>query len=144
MEIVDLDPSEVLAALPEEHRVDMEALDALIRSALPDRVRTVWQGKMWGGTDQTILGYGDIRQPRPKGPDVEWFLVGLARQKQHASIYVNAAEDGQYLGQRFADRLGKVKIGSASIGIRSLDGVDTDVLVELLRRADELTPPDPS
>ena len=98
----------------------------------------------WGGTEQTIIGYGDIRQPRPRGDEVEWFLVGLARQKNNFSIYLNAVEDGAYLGKQFADRLGKVKVGAASIGFRHLAAVDLDVLTEMLEYADSITPPDPA
>jgi hypothetical protein len=102
----------------------------------------VWEGTFWGGTEQRILGYGDIVQPRPRGESVEWFLVGLARQTKTYSLYVNAVEDGAYLLSGYADRLGKVKVGSASVGFRSLDDVDREGLTELLTRAHELTPPD--
>ncbi|MEO1065048.1 MAG: DUF1801 domain-containing protein [Actinomycetota bacterium] len=144
MEIVPTPVDEFLAGFDEDDRATMTTLDEVIVAALPGRRRVLWEGVFWGGTEQSIIGYGDIVQPRPKGPDVEWFLVGLARQKQHVSIYVNAVEDGQYLGQRYADRLGSVKIGSASIGIRRLDRVDLEALRELLALAHELAPPDRS
>ena len=150
MERVDTDPDDFLEAFADESvRTTMQRLDQIIRAALPGRNRTLWEGVFWGGTDQSILGYGDIVQPRPKGETVEWFLVGLARQKDSYSLYVNAVEDGAYIGQGYADRLraagvakSRVKIGSASIGFGSLDDVDVEVLAELLGRADELTPPD--
>ena len=56
---------------------------------------------------------------------------------------MNAVADGAYLGKQYADRLGKVKLGSASIGFRHLEAVDLDVLAELLTQADSITPPDP-
>lgn len=93
---------------------ELMALDALIVDARPGISRTLWRGNMWGGTDQAIVGYGLIRQPRPRGKEVEWFLVGLAEQKRHLSLNVNAAESGQYLVQRYGDSLGKVKIGAAA------------------------------
>ncbi len=149
MERTDTDPDDFLDELDEEARNTMHRLDGLVRSAMPGRSRTLWQGVFWGGTDQTIIGYGDIVQERPRGDDVEWFLVGLARQSDHYSFYVNAVEDGRYLGQLFEERLrapgvakSRVKIGSASIGFRSMDDLDQTTLRDLLRRADELTPPD--
>ena len=150
MERVDTDPDDYLNELADERvRNTMHRLDGLVRSAMPDRSRTLWQGVFWGGTDQTIIGYGDIVQERPRGDDVEWFLVGLARQKDTYSFYVNAVEDGRYLGQVFGDRLrapgvakSRVKIGSASIGFRSIDDIDQTTLGSLLVRAHELTPPD--
>lgn len=44
----------------------------------------------WGGTDQSIMGYGATVQPRRRGADAERFLVGLARQEEYLSRYVNA------------------------------------------------------
>jgi hypothetical protein len=70
---------------------------------------------------------------------VEWFAVGLARQKRHYSLYVNAVEDGRYLGQAYAGRLGKVKLGAASVGFRRLEDVDLDGLRALLEHAGRLT-----
>src|SRR5690606_11771355 len=103
------------------------------------RSRTVWDGVFWGGTDQHIIGYGDIVQPRPRGEDVEWFAVGLARQQNHFSIYVNAVDDGQYLLRQYEGRLGKVRRGSARIARRHLADGDRGALRELLSRAAELT-----
>lgn len=139
MEKSDLDPDAYLASLPQDRRGTMTALDALIRDALPGRSRTVWTGTFWGGSEQTIIGYGQITQSRPRGPDVEWFAVGLALQKAYVSLYVNAADGGRYLAQTYAGRLGTVKVGSASVSFRRLEDVDVDALTEMLRRADELT-----
>ncbi len=144
MEIVDIDPSDYINSLDDADRTIMLAVDELITDAMPNRRRVLWRGVFWGGTEQTIIGYGDIRQPRPRGEDVEWFLVGLAKQKQHYSLYVNAVADGAYLGQQYADRLGKVKVGAASLGFRDLEAIDLDVLAELLTEADSITPPDPA
>jgi hypothetical protein len=142
MRKVDTAPDAFLESFPDDVRDTMVELDALIRSCLPGRSRTVWEGVFWGGTEQRILGYGDIVQPRPKGETVEWFLVGLARQTKTYSVYVNAVEDGAYVLSRYADRLGKVKVGSASIAIRSLADVDRDALAELLRHSHGITPSD--
>lgn len=141
MEKSDLDPDAYLASLPADRRGTMTALDALIREALPGRPRTVWTGTFWGGTEQTILGYGAITQSRPRGPDVEWFAVGLALQKAYISLYVNAVDGGRYLTQAYAGRLGAAKVGSASVSFRRLEGVDVGALTEMLRRAGELTGP---
>jgi len=90
---------------------------------------------MWGGTDQTILGCGRYDYVNTSGDEVHWFLIGLANQKSYLSLYVNAVRDGRYLGQVYADRLGKVKVGSASISIRKLADIDLAVLAEMLEEA---------
>jgi hypothetical protein len=143
VEIVDRTPDEYLSSITDEAiRAHMLRLDSVISDAMPGRCRRLWEGIFWGGTEQSIIGYGDLVQPRPRGKTVEWFLVGLARQKKHFSLYVNAVVDGVYLGQHDADRLGNVKVGAASITFTRVDGVDLGALRELLGRADELTPPD--
>ncbi len=143
MQIVDTGPDTYLASLPDEHRDTLTSIDRAIHRALPDRQRVLWQGVFWGGTHQSIIGYGHIDQTSSSGGAVEWFLVGLARQKRHYSIYVNAAVDNAYLAHSYADRLGKVRLGAASIGFRRLEDLDLKVLIELVTEADYLTPPDP-
>ncbi len=142
MRVVDNSPDAYLTSLPDEHRDSMTSLDRTIQRALPDRQRVLWEGVFWGGTHQSIIGYGHIDQTGSSGNTVEWFLVGLARQKKNYSIYVNATADNAYLAHRYADRLGKVKLGAASIGFRRLEDLDLVVLTELVTEADYLTPPD--
>ncbi len=127
-----------LASLPEGVREDMVALDRLVSEAMAGLPRVMWEGTFWGGSDQKIIGYGDLVQKRPKGDDVEWFHVGLAAQKINISLYVNLTEEGEYLGARYGDRLGKVKLGAASIGFRRLESINVAVLEEMLTRAREL------
>lgn len=139
MRKVDLSPDDHIASFPDEIREQYARLDDLISGIFAGRTRTVWEGVFWGGTEQHIIGYGDIVQPRPRGDDVEWFAVGLARQQSHFSIYVNAVDGGQYLLRQYEGRLGKVKLGSASIAIRNLADVDIEALTELVDRAAQLT-----
>jgi len=135
-------PEHLLSSFDDEVNGVMRTLDALIRECMPARSRTVWEGIFWGGTEQRIIGYGTIVQPRPRGADVEWFLVGLARQSASYSLYVNATEDDAYLLKAYGGKLGNVKLGSASIGFTGLADVDIEGLRELLTRAHEVTPPD--
>ncbi len=144
MRIVDTGPDAYLASLPDEHRDTMTTIDRTIHRALSDRRRVLWQGVFWGGTHQSIIGYGRIDHTGASGDTVEWFLVGLARQKRNYSIYVNATADNAYLAHRYADRLGKVKLGAASIGFRRLEDIDLVGLTELVTEASYLTPPDPA
>ncbi|WP_402469140.1 hypothetical protein [Isoptericola aurantiacus] len=114
---------------------DLGRIDVVVRDELPGVSRALWRGVFWGGTEQAIVGYGDIVQPRPRGGDVEWFLLGLARQKRHLSLYVNAVEDGVYLTRLYAERLGRVRVGAASIAFARADDLDMDVLGEMVAHA---------
>ena len=81
MQKTAVDPSQWLAALPENVRSDMQHLDGLIVSHLPEANRDLWEGVFWGGTAQSIIGYGDLVMTQSRGKEVEWFMVGLARRR---------------------------------------------------------------
>lgn len=138
MRITSRNVDTFLTELPEPARADMLALDDLIADIFSNAPRVMWEGVFWGGTEQSIIGYGDMWQPRPKGESVHWFVVGLALQKSGISIYVNAVKDGQYISKSYGTRLGKVKIGAASIGFKELVALDLEVLREMLVEAKAL------
>lgn len=144
MQIVETTPDEYLASLPPEVGAEMAQFDQLISGAMPGRSRLLWEGVFWGGTQQQIIGYGDLVQPRPRGPEVRWFVVGLARQKSGTSVYVNAAAGKGYLLADYKGRLGRVKTGSAVINIASWSDLDVENFTELIGRANELCPPNPA
>lgn len=126
---------EFLAGLPEERLDIARAVHETITSAAPQLEPWLWRGKMWGGTDQTILGYGAYDYVNRSGDDQRWYVVGLANQKSYLSLYVHAVRDGRYLGRVYGDRLGKVELGSASISFRSLEDLDLDVVAEMVADA---------
>jgi hypothetical protein len=135
MERTDTDPDQFIDSLAPETGDDIRRLDRLISEVMADETRTLWEGVFWGGSNQTIIGYGDFSSTDSKGNSVDWFKVGLAAQKRHLSLYVNAADTDGYLVGRYADRLGKVKTGSASISFKSADDIDLGVLRELIQAA---------
>jgi len=139
MQRTDTDPADVIALAPEALREDFATLDARIAEAMAGLPRTVWEGTFWGGTQQRIIGYGEYRYRGRSGAEGDWFIIGLAAQKQYLSLYVSAAEDGEYLVKRHAAGLGKVKAGSANVTFRRLADVDLDALLALVARARELT-----
>jgi hypothetical protein len=135
-------PSAWLAALPVARRGDMQRLDRLLVRIMKGRSRTLWEGVFWGGTEQTIIGYGDLTMTGARGKRVDWFVVGLALQKNYISLYVNVVDGQQYLAEKYRDRLGaKVKTGKASISFASLDVVDIDAVTMVVNEARERTDP---
>lgn len=137
MQKTDRNPDDFLASLPDDVRGDMTALDTLISDVFEDQTRVLWEGVFWGGSEQEIIGYGDLVQKQSKGRVVEWFMVGLALQKNYISLYVNAVEGKQYVAEKYKDSLGKVKAGKSSISFKRLDDVDIDALGRVLRIARE-------
>ena len=131
-------PDEFLASLPKDTRAELVPVDQALASAFAGDERVLWEGPFWGGTQQNIIGYGTYHYRGRSGAEGEWFVVGLAAQKNYYSLYVNAAEDGAYLGERYADRLGTVKAKRANIQFKRASDLELDVLRELATRAREV------
>lgn len=127
-------PDAFIATLPEDQRADIATLDAVIAEEMAGLERVLWEGVLWGGSHQRIIGYGGDRYTNRSGKEVDWYLVGLARQKDHITLYANAVDGGTYLIRDYGPRLGKVKVGSAHATFRRASDVDHGALRELLRR----------
>jgi len=140
MERSETHPDTFIASLPDPPRSDMERVDAVLSKVMKGHSRVLWGGTFWGGTEQSIIGYGDYTYRRSDKKNVEWFIVGLAPQKNYNSIYVNASDEDGYVIQRYADRLGKVKVRSAAITFKKADDLDLAVLEEVVKLArDQMT-----
>jgi len=115
----------------------MKQVDAVLSRVMKGHSRALWGGTFWGGTEQSIIGYGDYTYQRSDKKTVDWFIVGLAAQKNYNSIYVNAADEDGYVIQRHADRLGKVKVRGAVITFKKAEDLDLKVLEEVVTLARE-------
>jgi hypothetical protein len=140
MELTGRNVDEYLAALEGPDADSIRALDAIIAKVFSGVTRELWEGIFWGGTEQQIIGYGHVVIARPKKPTVEWFVVGLARQKNNLSVYVNASQDDKNLIQHYKGRLGKVKMGAAALNFASIDSLELDAFRALLEDAARLSP----
>lgn len=87
--------------------------------------------KLWG----KIVGYGEMRFRYVSGKEGDWFPIGIANQKQYVSVYGCIVEDGAYLAEARASRLGKVKVGRSCVNIRKLADVNLVELEHLLVHA---------
>ncbi len=139
MERVETSPEDYIASQEPEIQSVLDKLHTLIKTALPDQDMCMWEGVFWGGSEQRIIGYGNFSYVRSDKKKVEWFLIGLTKQKNYFSIYVNAVEGKQYLAEIYNSRLGKVKTGKSSISFRNLEDINLDVLREMIEHADKLT-----
>ncbi|REK17823.1 MAG: DUF1801 domain-containing protein [Actinobacteria bacterium] len=135
MERSEMPVDEFIGSLDDDARHDIAVLDGMLAAAFAGEPRVLWEGKFWGGSDQRIIGYGEYSYENASGNDVEWFKVGLARQKAHISLYVNAVDDGEYVGKAYADRLGSAKVGAASISFKSIDSIDLQALEDMIEHA---------
>lgn len=132
MKITDKTVIDYLNSLDVDVRDDIAILHQQITAHMPKVTPKLWEGVFWGGSQQTIIGYGDLSFTRSDKKLVEWFMVGLSLQKNYISVYITASEDGQYLVKKYGHALGKVKLGSSSIGFKKLSDIKIDELLKLV------------
>ncbi len=138
MKLVDSSPDDYIASQEPDIQEVLNEIHTRIKKALPRQDCCMWEGIFWGGSEQRIIGYGNYTYLRSDKTQVEWFIIGLTRQKNYFSVYVNAVDDGQYLTERYGPRLGKVKTGKSSITFRHLADVNLDVLSEMVEHAGKI------
>jgi hypothetical protein len=132
-------PDDHIASLPDDVREDITRLDTEISRVMRGHERVLWEGKFWGGSDQHIIGYGSYRYTGRSGASGEWFVIGLAAQKNYITVFVTAVADGAYLAETYRERLGKAKVGRSSISFKRLADIRLDVLSELITHARTVT-----
>ena len=113
-----------LAAIGDaRQRKDCEALATLMTKAAKHPPR------MWG---PSIVGYGRYHYKYDSGREGDACLVGFSARKGNISVYgLNAAVDAQEL----LDRLGTHKAAKGCVYIKTLAGIDLNVLAKLVASA---------
>lgn len=123
------------AMLNKERRIDLVALDKLIKETVPSL-------KPW--FSNTMPSYGEFKYKDYKKQPGKWPVVALASQKNYMSLYVCAINDqnkGQYLADKYEKVLYKngVKpnIGKSCIRFKKLEDLNVSMLKKLLLEAEK-------
>jgi hypothetical protein len=119
-------PDEYVAGVDERRRLDVAALDALIRETAPGLERVM---------SGSGIGYGPFHYRYASGREGDAALIGLAANKRYLSLYVLCATENGYLAETYRERLPKASIGKACVRFTTLSNVDVDVLRELIAEA---------
>jgi Domain of unknown function (DU1801) len=120
-----------LASLPDGRREIVARVHEVVTEAVPDLEVRMWR---------KFIGYGTYHYRYASGREGDWFPIGLTNNKAYVSLYFCAADDdGGYLAEKHADRLGKVSVGKSCVRFKRLEDVDLGVVAELSRRAEALT-----
>lgn len=115
-----------LDSVPAERKDIIDFLHQFIKKTVP---------KLEPHFAYNMIGYGKFKYINYKKQEAEWPIIALANQKNYVSVYVCAIDDGEYIAEKNADRLGKVSVGKSCIRLKKLEDVDLDVLKELLKQA---------
>jgi hypothetical protein len=94
-------------------KADLQAMDALIRKAVPGLERWFYAGaKADGpGMKMILIGYGSFQYEVRSGQRVTWPIVGLALQKNYISLYTSVVKDGAPITERHKGALGELRSG---------------------------------
>ena len=117
-------PGEYIEALEEPRRSDIRELHELIVSTAPALEPHLASG---------MLAYGSYHYRYASGREGDAPPIALASQKRYISLYVLAADGGEYVAERFKDRLPKADIGRSCVRFRRLADLDREALAQLIR-----------
>ena len=114
-------PAEFIAAVPDPaRRADGEALAALMTRISGE------PATMWG---PSIVGFGRYAYRYDSGHSGESCRVGFSPRKAELVLYVLSGGEGE---AALLAKLGKHRTGKSCLYIKRLDGIDMDVLEQLI------------
>jgi hypothetical protein len=116
-----------------EREATLRELDGIIQKAAPHLTPL-----LHGGMSGMWLAYGmQPYQTKSMKDASEWPVIALANQKNYISLYVMAAEDGEYIAEKYQHTLGKVNVGKSCIRFKKLEDVNMDGVKSLLGKVDK-------
>jgi hypothetical protein len=115
---------EYLAQIEQPRRADVEALDALIRKAVPKLEPAIVSG---------MIGYGSYHYKYASGRQGDCAVIGLASQKSYISVYVMGVVDGKYVAERSRPLFPKASIGKCCIRFKRLADIDRKALARVVK-----------
>ena len=110
----------------------MVAVHKAVRAAAPELKPRIIRG---------MLGYGKCHYRYAGGREGDWFVVGLASQNNHISLYICICEKNQHLPEINKHRLGDVSVGKSCIRFKNLADLDLRVAFARIRKAANLARP---
>jgi hypothetical protein len=117
-------PAEYIAAVDDERRSDIAALDGLIRRHAPELEPVIMGG---------LLGYGPFRYRYASGREGEACKLSVASNASYISLYCFAADARGYVAERYVDQLPKASIGTSCVRFKKLADLDERALVALIQ-----------
>ena len=113
-----------LAAIDDpDRRADCAAVAKLMQKISGEKA------VIWG---TSIVGFGRYRYRYASGQEGDWPVVGFSPRKNDLTLYLMRGFDGE---EALLAQLGKHKIGKSCLYLKSLKGIDTAVLEQLVERA---------
>lgn len=119
---------EYLQMLPDDRREALEFLHKLILKTAPS---------LKPNFIYNMPGYGKFKYTNSKKEVLEWPTIAIASQKNYISIYVCSVERGEYIAEKFKDKLGKVNVGKSCIRFKKIADLNLDTLKTVIKLAEK-------
>lgn len=120
--------SEYIENLPSERKVLIVFLHKFVQKVAPN---------LKPHFAYNMLGYGSFPYKNYKKEMISWPVVAIANQKNYVSIYVCSVDAGEYVAEKYKDKLGKVSVGKSCIRFNKLEDVNLPFLAEVIKKAEE-------
>lgn len=124
--------AEFLASLPDDRRATITTVHKAIKKTVPKQKPFVAAGMGLG-----LIGYGKYRYRSASGREGDWFLIGLAAGKAYYSLHICAGGEHDYLAEKHAKKLGKVKCGRSCINFKKLEDLNLAEVMKLVKLAEK-------
>ncbi len=119
-------PEEYISQIDEPRKSQIAQLFNLIHKTAPTLSPYMQSG---------MIGFGKYHYKYASGREGDWFMIGLASQKNYISVYVCATLDNKYIAEDYKEKLPKASIGKSCIRFKSIEDIDLAILTELIERA---------
>lgn len=119
-------PEEYISQIDEPRRSQIRDLYELIHTLAPSLKPYIQSG---------MIGFGKYHYQYASGREGDWFMIGLASQKNYISVYVCATINNKYLAEDYKDKLPKASIGKSCIRFKNIADIDLEILSELIVKA---------
>jgi uncharacterized protein YdhG (YjbR/CyaY superfamily) len=117
---------EYMSMLPQERKNILATLDRIIRTEAPE-LKDFYAYNM--------PGYGKFSYTNYKKEEIKWPVISMASQKNYVSVYVCAVIDGEYVAEKFKDKLGSVDVGKSCIRFKNLEDLNIETFKKVVKLA---------
>lgn len=133
-----------IASLSEPRRGDMQALHRLVLRIIPGSRLWFLDGRDAAGkvVSNPNIGYGFQTLRYADGKTRDFYQIGLSANTTGTSVYILGVEDRKHLAATWGKTIGKASVTGYCVKFKTLDGVNADILEEMIRYGVEATSED--
>lgn len=81
----------------------------------------------------SMIGWKKFHYKYASGREGDWPAIALASQKNYISVYVCAAENGQYIAEKYKSEFPKASIGKSCIRFKKTEDIDLNLLTRIIK-----------